>query len=213
MAAPRTTHLWIARHGQTVSNSEGRFCGHSETALTDLGRRQAASLATRLSGTNLTAAYASDFARALETATAVLAGRDVAVTIDSALREIHYGGWEMQRERDIRRREPVQYGLMRDEDPAWQPPGGETLEQVQVRTAAALDRIARTHRGQHVLVISHGTAIACMLSGVLAMPATHILRIETANCGLSHVTHRAGRFGLELLNETSFLAEPGGRTP
>ncbi len=39
-----TTRIFIARHGQTVSNREGRFCGHSETDLTPLGEAQARTL-------------------------------------------------------------------------------------------------------------------------------------------------------------------------
>jgi broad specificity phosphatase PhoE len=177
-----------------------------------LGRQQAAALARRLEGIRFAAAYSSDFSRAIETSKIVVAASGGTVRTDERLREIHYGAWEMERERDIRKRDPYQYGLMRDEDPAWRPPGGETLEMVRDRMLAALSRIGRAHRGEQVLVVSHGTAIACMLAGVLAMPATHILRLETANCGLSHVTLRGDRFGLELLNETSFLQGIPGTT-
>jgi broad specificity phosphatase PhoE len=199
------THVWIARHGQTVANREGRFCGHAETELTELGRRQAAALAGRLSDITLAAIYASDSTRALETAAIIAVGRDLVPQVDPALREIHYGEWELEKESVIRKQSPAQYELMRREDPAWQPPGGETMAMVRQRTAAALHRIAGAHRGKHVLVISHGTAIACMLAEVLAMAPTHTLRLETANCGLSRVVVAGSRVGLVQLNETRFL--------
>jgi hypothetical protein len=48
-----------------------------------------------------------------------------------------------------------------------------------------------------------------MLAEALSMAQTHTLRLETANCGLSHVIMTGERFGLELLNETHFLPAPG----
>jgi broad specificity phosphatase PhoE len=209
--AGKLTHIWIARHGQTVTNREGRFCGHSETDLTDLGRAQAAALGERLRATPLAAVYTSDYRRAIETAALAAAGRGLAPRVEPDLREVHYGEWELQKESEIRKSSPHQYRLMREEHPDWRPPGGEQLGAVRERTARALRQIAREHAGQHVLVVSHGTAIACMLSEVLAMAPTHTLRLETANCGLSLVLAQGERLAVAQLNETQFLANVNGR--
>jgi len=40
----RSACVLVVRHGQTESNREGRFCGHSETPLTPLGIEQARAL-------------------------------------------------------------------------------------------------------------------------------------------------------------------------
>ena len=80
------TRVLLVRHGQTVTNREGRFCGHSETALTDLGRKQAEALGRRLASVSIDAVYASDFSRAIDTAAIALAGREVQVHIDPGLR-------------------------------------------------------------------------------------------------------------------------------
>jgi broad specificity phosphatase PhoE len=116
----------------------------------------------------------------------------------------------MARESDIRRSGDPQFRLMREEDPAWRPPGGETMADVRARTAAALGRIAQKHRHEEVLIVTHGTAIACMLAEVLQVAPTHTLRLETANCGLSCLVADRGRFSLALLNETSHLIGLGG---
>jgi broad specificity phosphatase PhoE len=162
-------------------------------------------LAVRLRDRAFAAVYTSDFTRTVETAAIVLEGRNLTPCLDAALREIHYGEWEMQKEAEIRRTSAAQYDLMRKEDPAWHPPGGETMALVRARTAMALRRIAAAHAGSHVLVVSHGTALACMLAEVLAIAPTHTLRLETANCGLSRLTVQGERVGLVQLNETSFL--------
>jgi broad specificity phosphatase PhoE len=207
------TRVWIARHGQTESNRSGLFCGHSETDLTALGRSQAEALGRRLAGVPLAAVYTSDFSRAIETAVLAVGGRGLAPVPDPDLRELHYGEWEMQRESEIRRTHPDQFKLMRAEDPAWQPPGGETTAAVRQRTFGALQRIVRRHPHQEVLIVSHGTAINCMLSEVLGVAPTHVFRFDVANCGLSRVVAGRTRMVVSLLNETGHLDSPGQLRP
>jgi len=194
-----------------VSNKEGRFCGHAETDLTLLGIEQARALGRRLATIPIQAAYTSDFSRAIHTAAYVLGERGLTPRADPDLRELHYGEWEMERERDVARRFPELIKLMRAEDPAWRPPGGETVEMVRVRTTAALGRIARAHAHQTVLIVTHGTAINCMLTGVLGMPLSHTFRFDVANCGLSEVVFRKGIPVVVTLNDTSHLAAAGSR--
>lgn len=200
------TRILLVRHGQTVTNREGRFCGHSETALTALGQKQAEALQERLRGAQIDAAYASDFSRAIDTAAIVLAGREVQLRLDPGLRELHYGEWEQEKEREVARRYPEQHRLMRNEDPAWQPPGGETIGMVRSRTADAFSRIVRAHGHQTVLVVSHGTAINCLLAELLAIPPSHTFRFLVSNCGLTEVVMRGSAAVVTRLNDTSHLA-------
>lgn len=202
----RTTRIYLARHGQTVTNKEGRFCGHSETELTPLGERQALALGQRLAQVEIAACYTSDYSRAIRTAALALGERGISPAVDQDLRELHYGEWELQREIEIRRRYPEQHKLMRDEDPEWRPPGGETVAEVRARTEAAYQRIVKSNAGKAVLIISHGTAINCLLSAVLAMPETHVFRVDVQNCGLSELEVRGGRSYVVRLNETAHLA-------
>ena len=206
--APRRppTRLLIVRHGQTVTNREGRFCGHSETDLTELGRKQAAALGVRLAATPIDAVHTSDFSRAIVTAAIALEGRGLMASVDADLRELCYGEWELERERDVAKRYPEQHRLMRAEDPAWQPPGGETTGMVRARTFAGLQRIAKAHAHQTVLIVSHGTAINCMLAEALGMAASHTFRFEVANCSLSEVVLRRSTPIVVRLNDTAHLA-------
>ena len=202
----QATRILIARHGQTITNREGRFCGHSETDLTELGRRQAEALGRRLAEVRIDAVYTSDFSRAIVTAGIAAGGRGLTPSIDAALRELNYGEWEMEKERDVARRYPEQHRLMRAEDPEWQPPGGETTGMVRARTFAALQRIAKAHAHETVLVVSHGTAINCMIAEALGMAPTHTFRFGVDNCGLSEVVMRRTTPIVLRLNETAHLA-------
>ena len=97
-AAPKKppTRIIITRHGQTVTNREGRFCGHSETELTDLGQLQARALGKRLADQDLRAVYTSGLGRAVLTAHLATEDRGVPVNVDPDLRELNYGEWQQQ---------------------------------------------------------------------------------------------------------------------
>lgn len=200
------TRVIITRHGQTVTNKEGRFCGHAETELTALGHEQARALGRRLETLDVRAVYTSDLSRAMTTAEVALGGRTVPAFVDPNLRELHYGEWELLKGTVVARRWKDQHRLMRAEDPAWHPPGGENVEQVRQRTFAALQRILRRHAHETVLVVSHGTAINCMLSMVLGAPASHAFRFTVTNCSFSEVTVQRGNPVVAVLNDTSHLA-------
>ncbi len=199
------TRIILTRHGQTESNRLGLFCGHSETQLTSRGRDQARALGRRLETEPIAACYTSDFSRAIETAAIALAGRGIPHVADAALREIHYGEWEMRKERAVAREASEQYRLMRAEDPRWHPPGGENVGMVRERMAGMLDRISRKHAHETVLVVTHGTAIHCLVAEVLAVAPTHVFRFHVANCGLSEVHIVGGKPVLVTLNETRHL--------
>jgi broad specificity phosphatase PhoE len=183
-----------------------RFCGHFETALTDLGRRQAAALGERLATVRIDAVITSDLGRAMETAAIALGSRELAASVDDRFREIHYGEWEGERERDIAKRYPEQHRLMRNEDPAWRPPGGEAIAEVRARTYAALLDVARRHPHQTTLIVTHGTATNCLIAEAIGIAASHTFRFEVANCGLSELVFLRGKAVLTLLNDTAHLA-------
>lgn len=203
---PQPTRVLITRHGQTVTNKEGRFCGHAETDLTPMGIEQARALCRRLSSLEIAAVYTSDLGRAMQTAAIALEGRGLPANVDRDLRELHYGEWELQKGTLVRRRYAEQHKLMRNEDPLWHPPGGENVATVRARTYAALARILRRHKHQTVLIVSHGTAINCMLAEVLGAPVSHTFRVAIANCSLSEVTVERGHPVVSLLNDQSHLA-------
>jgi len=81
------TELLLVRHGETDWNAAGRLQGHTDRPLSDHGREQARRLADELAGEDLEAIYASDLARARETAEIVGERLQLPVVLDPDLRE------------------------------------------------------------------------------------------------------------------------------
>ncbi|MCA9797558.1 MAG: histidine phosphatase family protein, partial [Candidatus Eremiobacteraeota bacterium] len=69
--------VWWIRHGQSTWNEEGRWQGHADVPLTELGRQQARSLQARLAGIGFDQVFSSDLERASQTASLALPDRRV----------------------------------------------------------------------------------------------------------------------------------------
>jgi probable phosphoglycerate mutase len=137
------TTLLLVRHGETDWNAEGRLQGHTDRPLNAYGRRQAAELAERLAAEEVDAVYASDLARARETAEIVGERLGLPVALDPDLREKDWGTWE---------------GLTPDER-AGVELVGESTEAHRDRMLGALRRIASRHPGGRVVVVTHGGSL------------------------------------------------------
>jgi probable phosphoglycerate mutase len=156
------TTLLLVRHGETDWNAEGRLQGQTDRPLTDYGRRQARQLAEELADEELDAIYASDLARARETAEIVGERLRLPVVLDPDLREKDWGNWEGLTSVERDRVEFV----------------GESTEAHQERILRALGRIAGRHAGGRVLVVTHGGSMRRVQTAALgfAMPVVE-------NCG------------------------------
>ena len=145
------TTILLARHGETEWNRDGRFQGHADPSLTELGRTQAGALAELLGDEAFDAVYASDLRRAYETAEIVGSRLGLPVEQEAGLREIDVGSWQ---------------GLTRIEiDGAeWD---GESYEQHRRRVLEALRQIADRHPEGRVLVVAHGGTVRRAQEAVL----------------------------------------------
>jgi len=145
--------LTVVRHGATAWSQTGRHTSHSDPALLDEGRVEAAGLSPRLSDTPFLLVITSPRQRARETA--ALAGFPQAV-VDANLAEWDYGDDEGRTTAEIR-----------VERPGWDPwrdgfVRGEPLDSVARRTDA-------------VIALAEATG-----GPVLAFAHAHVLRILAA---------------------------------
>lgn len=178
------TTILLARHGETDWNLEGRVQGHADRPLNETGRRQASALADELEGARVDAVYASDLLRAYETARVVADRRGLGVTAVPDLREKDFGSWEGLTDLEVLRRFPdARRGHWGD---------GETEDELKRRVIAALRRIAATHPGGHVLVVSHGGPLRaalrhCAVETIGPIDNCHVARIAVRNGELAAV--------------------------
>ncbi|GAB4847011.1 hypothetical protein Ancab_026023 [Ancistrocladus abbreviatus] len=161
---PFYTEIILVRHGETEWNALGKLQGQLDVDLNEIGRQQAATVADRLSREpNISAIYSSDLKRAHETAEIIAAKcGGIEVIRDKELRERHLGDLQglVRQPQELARLKPEAYAVFTSNKMGQEiPGGGESLDQLYQRCTSSLQRIGEKHRGERIVVVTHGGVI------------------------------------------------------
>jgi len=88
------TTFYIARHGETLYNTQGIIQGHTDSPLTETGEAQARMLGENLREVRFDAVFSSDLLRAQKTAEIAKLERELMITTSKLLRERSYGDFD-----------------------------------------------------------------------------------------------------------------------
>ncbi len=203
---------YLVRHGRTVWNAEGRVQGQTDTPLGEDGRRQARLVAARLRPISFAAAYASDLARAVETAQTILDGRGLALHTMTELREANHGEWDGLTYAEVQARFPDGWARLTRMTDDVAAPGGETAAQVTERAKVAGDQIAAAHGlDQDVLIVAHSGSLRALAVALLGLPVSASWRLRLDPASLSVISVHARGATLDLWNGTTHLERGDGR--
>ena len=156
------TRVFLARHGQTAYNLEGRFQGQQPVPLDDTGREQAGELAERAGGYVFAALWCSPLLRARETAEIVSAKIGLQPKEDPRLMETDAGDWTNRSFADVQAEAPELFEQFFTGNSAFAFPGGESFAAQEVRVEAALRDVEAG--ALPALVVCHGMVIRAALS-------------------------------------------------
>jgi len=170
--------LLVARHGE--AEYETTMLTDAGGSLTPTGRKQSLELAETLRSRRVAYVYTSPLARAVQTAEIVAGVLGVGVRVREGLQELTVGALEGQ---------PEGIGPFADTFAAWERgdltatyDGGESAEHVIARVREVLDSIVDLHRGETVLVVSHGGSMCIALPRLVSNLAdTHASSLQIAN--------------------------------
>lgn len=206
---PSDTELVVIRHGETVSNREGRWQGHQDGMLNDAGRDQAARLAASLPP--LDVLYSSPLSRAADTAAAIAEQQGLEIRPEPRLKEIGFGAWEGMTRAEIAAAFPDEYADFLNGDDAARGGNGETFAGVRIRMAESLGEIVAQHPSATVGVVSHGGVTRAWATEILGIPYENRNRLSVlSNTGYARVIF--GRQGPSLLS-WNLQRDPNGAGP
>lgn len=218
LANGRALRLRIVRHAETEFNVGHLMQGWSDSPITEVGRRQIAAVARRLSGERFDVVQSSDLPRTRTTAEGIVAALEAQPTIEytELLREWNFGSHEERPAADVWQEVIVEHGYEVDRELSALRTIGEqvgwrglfdTIAQLDtsgqaehayatvVRADAALERIIRAaaaapgeHRAE-VLVVSHGGFITSLLRQLVPDLAPDVI---LPNCSVTTVSLEAG---------------------
>lgn len=184
------SRLCIVRHGETDWNAQRRIQGQVDIPLNAVGRRQAAATAAGVAGRCFAAVYSSDLSRAWQTALTIAGALGLPVEAAAGLRERHYGRMQGLTGEEARERFPALHAGYAARRPDYDLDGGETLAGFAGRVADTLRRLAEAHRGQALLLVSHGGVldVANRLATGRALAAPRDFPVP--NAGLNWLEYR-----------------------
>lgn len=165
--------LGFLRHGE-VAGAAHVYRGRSDAPLTARGGEQ---LHAALAGmppwgevVSSPARRCHDFARALA------ADRGIVCTVDCDWRELDFGAWEELRPDQAAALDGDSHAAFVRDPRRHPPPGGETLDALDARVGAALQRLGESAR-KPTLVVTHAGPMRAVLAQVLGLSDTYRTRI------------------------------------
>ncbi len=194
--------ITFIRHGQTEGNAAGRWQGHTDSSLTELGRRQAKALGARLAARQFDLIVSSDLVRTGETAAAL----DRTFVTDPRWREPFFGTWENRSTSEIIEEsgDDLQ-ALFAGEDIALG--GGERPSEVVARVRDALDgMLARLDGDGSAAVVSHGMSLLLLISALLETKLPSPLRL-LGNTAIAELTLDDGEVRMRRYNDDTHLGD------
>jgi len=156
--------LFIARHGQTEWNREGRLQGWEDAPLTDKGIEQAEALRERLTEEDIDEVYCSPLGRTKKTAEIILEGNDLSIKEDERIKEINMGEWEGTKGEEIKKRFPKLYSDFWERPHLYIPISGESFHDLKERVIPFIEEVLEKHDDENILIVSHGCASKLMMS-------------------------------------------------
>jgi broad specificity phosphatase PhoE len=201
------TTFYVIRHGETDWNLNGRWQGHADVPLNQVGRAQAQRLAERLraSGPHFTAIYSSDLKRAWETACTLGAMVGLEPRALPALREIDVGSWSGMSSAQVHALDGDTYARIQSgEDLARG--GGERFLDLYNRVVAAVEQLAAERAGATLALVTHGGPVrVLLLHAARDKSGVNPYRIHIGNTAITVLIHDPSGWNFSLVNDMSHL--------
>lgn len=158
--------IWLARHGQTEWNLEGRYQGRQNSPLTNIGQQQAERLGQFWADKNVRQIYVSPLGRARETAGIVNQALQSRVEVMDDLAEMSFGVFEGRTKAETKITHPDFYANRKEvEQKIKLPyPDGESYEDVLTRLLAPI--LSLLAKEVEILLIAHNS-VNKVIRGIL----------------------------------------------
>ncbi len=187
--------IWVVRHGRTEANASGLLLGRANPELDEVGRQQAAQIATVIPEN--ARVISSPLLRTRQTAEAIRPD----VTTDDRLLELDYGDFDLKPVRDI----PADTWAAWRADADFRPPNGETFRELATRVGSLLDEISEEAVDTDVVVVTHVSPIKASIAWALGVGIEISWRSFVAQASISSIAVSGHGPSLHSFNSQSHL--------
>ena len=174
-------NIYIARHGETTWNAEGRIQGWSDPELSHLGYSQSLALLEHLKDRPLRAIYSSDLQRSYLTAQHIARHLGLPILRQTELKEIGFGMLEGKNLFQFDEELKNQWNRFKDDRFSYRIPGAENYADVANRLKPFMERILQQHEGEEILIVGHRVVNRLLIGMFLGFSLEKTLKIEQTN--------------------------------
>lgn len=184
-----STLIYLIRHGETVSNVEGRFRGRANIPLSENGLRQSSDLAEELRDIPLDVIYSSPLTRSLQTADFIARTQGLEVIPNEKFHNIDLGEWTDRPKAEIQKTYPRLWQRWITEPEDMVLPGGESIIDVMHRSYKGLIEVIEAHKGKTVAIVSHRAVLKPLISAIIGICKPFFWKIHLDTAGYSVIKH------------------------
>jgi len=199
------TKLIVIRHGETVSNTEKRLQGHSDSPLSVTGISQSKAVAKRLKNVKFSELYCSDLGRAIQTAELISQQTGHKLIKDQRLRERNLGIFQGLVKDEIKIKYPEHWKSFHTAGPDYIIPDGESANQRFQRSINCFEEIAQNNFNKSVVIISHGSVLDGLFRYVVGVPIDLPRKMKIWNAGYNEFIFQDGIWLLNTWGDISHL--------
>jgi 2,3-bisphosphoglycerate-dependent phosphoglycerate mutase len=155
--------IYLFRHGQTTYNRDKRFTGWRNSALTPLGKKQAAGIGRKLKGKRIEIAFQTHLSRSIDTMRAVLRYHPecFCVVKDDRMIERSYGKLQGRSHAAFIRQRGRKLFDAYHRAYDYPPPGGESIKMTEKRVRVFIADLIKFMRENkvNVAISAHGNSM------------------------------------------------------
>ncbi len=196
----KPTRLFLVRHGEVVSQGQGKFLGFTDLGLSLRGKRQIQSLAEYLKNVSLDQAYASDLKRAVDSARSICHGRSIKPVTRPAFREMNMGDWDGKSWEEVKKKDPEIKSLFFYDLKNFYFPGGENWTQFRGRVLKGLKTLLKENQGKDILLVAHAGVNRIILAQALGLRFKNMFLMDQGYACLNIIECYGDSFKVALMN-------------
>ncbi len=192
--------LYVARHGQTLWNTQKRMQGWGNSDLTELGVKQAKMLGKALLPIDFNQVVCSPLGRTVETTKLIMGDRDIEVVYNEDFKEMGFGSWEGQNPDLLKTTYPDAYKDLWTDAANYKPLDGESFNEVLTRVIRGIKQIAADNPKGNVLLVTHGMIVQLLLVHMKGLPLSNLWDRDVVK-PTSLTVFDLGDDGIEIIKE------------
>jgi len=196
-------NLILVRHGQTEKNTKDVLHESGDVEqLTEVGVDQIKLTAEKLKEFSPVAVYSSKEMRGVQSAELIANTLQIPFEAVDGMEERKWGNLSGKSWSEV---QAILEPMSLEERYLYTPEGGESWEQFEKRLILTVSSIMEKHKGENVVVVSHGGAIRALMPYLLNAPREESFNHNPDNASITVFDKTNGVLGQITLNDTSHL--------